>query len=211
VERRSLVTVIGFLAAIGAAAAVYVSIGGQGNAPAPQASANSPQNPVIKVTNPTSGRLAAFVVHKTPEEVGEVSFFDGDGKERSLSEWKGSVVLLNIWATWCAPCRYEMPTLDALNKQFGGPDFEVVALSLDRSGFDKPRKFYGDIEIKTLKLYNDKTNKSGRVLRAIGMPTTILIGRDGREIGRIAGPAEWDSEDAQELIRSAIGQTDQTG
>ncbi len=198
---------IGLIIATGVAAAVYVSTGGEGNAPVAQVAANSPQKAAADVIGPTSGRLAAFVVHKIPEEVGAIKFFDADGTEKSLSDWKGSVVLLNIWATWCAPCRYEMPTLDAINKQFGGPDFEVVALSLDRSGFDKPRKFYTDIEIKTLKLYNDKTSKSARVLRAIGMPTTILIGRDGREIGRIAGPAEWDSEEAQELIRSAIGLT----
>ncbi|MFV2091617.1 MAG: TlpA family protein disulfide reductase [Hyphomicrobiales bacterium] len=167
----------------------------------------SAQSGTAGVARPKSGRLAAFVVYKTPEEVDEVSFFDEDGNKKSLSDWRGKVVLVNFWATWCAPCRYEMPTLDAINARFGGPDFEVLAVSIDRSGFDKPRKFFADIEVKTLKLYNDSTSKSSRVLRAIGMPTTILIGRDGREIGRIAGPAEWDSEDAQELIRTAIAQT----
>ena len=202
-KRRSFISIIGLVAVLGAAAAVYVTSGGDGNAPGDLVASK----PTAEVSRPKTGRLAAFVVHKTPEVVDEISFFDADGNEKSLADWRGKVVLVNFWATWCAPCRYEMPTLDNINAQFGGSDFEVVALSLDRSGFDKPTKFFADIEIKTLKLYNDKSSKSSRILRAIGLPTTILFGRDGREIGRIAGPAEWDSEDAQELIRTAIGAT----
>jgi len=206
---RLAVSVIGLVAAIGAVAAVYVSRGPDGNVSAvrPAAETSAPAAPAAPVapTAPKTGRLAAFVVHKTPEPLAEIAFASADGTQRSLGDWRGRVVLLNFWATWCAPCRHEMPTLDNLQAKLGGDDFEVVALSLDRGGFDKPKVFFADIGVKDLKLYNDASGKSGRTLRAVGMPTTLLIGRDGAEIGRIAGPAEWDSEEALALIRAALG------
>ncbi len=196
---------VGSVAAIGLIAAaaigsVYWTSGVDGNATGTASS--------IKLTAPKQGRLAAFIINKTPEPIkpSPLRADDGSGaiSDLSLENWRGRVVLLNLWATWCAPCRFEMPTLDNLQAKLGGADFEVLALSLDRSGFGKPRAFYAEIGLKYLKLYNDKTSAVARGLGAIGLPTTILIDRQGRELGRIVGPAEWDSDDALALIRSAI-------
>jgi thiol-disulfide isomerase/thioredoxin len=113
-------------------------------------------------------------------------------------------VLLNLWATWCAPCRKEMPALDRLQKALGSDGFEVVALNLDRGGVETAKKFLDQIKIEALKLYADPSTRASTELNAVGMPTTILIDRDGRELGRIVGPAEWDGADAQRLIAASL-------
>ncbi|MEQ1651141.1 MAG: TlpA disulfide reductase family protein, partial [Hyphomicrobium sp.] len=104
----------------------------------------------------------------------------------------------------CAPCREEMPALDRLQKALGGDTFEVVALSLDRKGAEASQKFLDETKATNLKLYIDPTAKQGTVLKIVGMPTTILIDKEGRELGRLAGPAEWDSDDAKKLIAAAL-------
>lgn len=149
------------------------------------------------------GEVAAFTIHDRPADVPQVTFKDADGKDHSLADWKGKLVLLNLWATWCAPCRHEMPSLDALKAQLAGKDFDVVALATDRSGIDKPKKFWDETGIKSLGLYLD-AGDAQHGLGVIGMPTTLLIGRDGREIGRLVGPAEWASPDAKALIGAAM-------
>ena len=151
-----------------------------------------------------SGQVAAFVFKKEPEALPEITFTDKDGKTRTLADWKGRVVLLNLWATWCAPCRHEMPALDRLQKELGSDKFEVVALSVDRTGLEGARKFFTQIKIEKLGLYVDATAKMGTALKSVGLPTTLLINAEGREIGRLVGPAEWDHEDAKRLIRSAL-------
>lgn len=206
-NRRLLVSLLGLAAAVAALAVVLVGRAPDGNVVADRPSASAPASATAASPRPArSGRLAAFVSHKTPEALDDIAFMDASGGERQLSDWRGRVVLLNFWATWCAPCRHEMPTLDRLQAELGGEDFEVVALSLDRGGFDKPKAFYDEIGISNLVLYNDGSGKTGRALRAVGMPTTLLIGRDGREIGRLAGPAEWDSDAAKALVRAALEQ-----
>ena len=118
-------------------------------------------------------------------------------------------MLLNLWATWCVPCRKEMPTLDALQQRLGGPDFEVVAVNIDTRDPDKPKAWLKEIGISKLAYYADPTAKTFQDLKAIGrafgMPTTLLIDRQGCEIGTIAGPAEWASDDAVKLIQAALG------
>jgi thiol-disulfide isomerase/thioredoxin len=128
-----------------------------------------------------------------PKPAPEISFFDGDGDVRTLSEYRGKVLVLNLWATWCAPCRQEMPTLDRLQTILGGPDFEVVALSVDREGRPAVEAFYEELGLEALAIYVDDSAKASRVLGAFGLPTTLLVNRDGEEIGRLLGPAEWDS------------------
>ncbi len=153
-----------------------------------------------------TGPMAAFVYKDRSEPVApDFKFVDGTGKERSLKEWSGKVVLLNLWATWCAPCRKEMPDLDRLQAELGSKDFEVVAVSVDRAGLEASRKFLGSIETKTLALYADPTARLATEVKAIGLPATILIGRDGREVGRLLGPAEWASADAKRLVGGAVG------
>lgn len=149
--------------------------------------------------------MAAFVFKKEPEPLPDFKFFDGTGAERSLADWRGKVVLLNLWATWCAPCRKEMPALDRLQQALGSEHFEVVALSVDRGGAEVSRKFLDQIDVKALGLYVDPTTRATSQLKAVGLPVTILIDGDGREIGRLTGPAEWDSEDAKRLIRAVLG------
>lgn len=150
------------------------------------------------------GSLAAFVYKNPPGELAEVKFVDAKGEARTLSDFKGKTILLNLWATWCAPCREEMPSLDRLQQDLGSDKFEVVALAVDRGGVEAARKFLESINVTNLGLYVDQTGRSGPALKAVGMPTTILIGPDGREIGRLPGPAEWDSADAKRLVEAAL-------
>ena len=198
------------LAAVAGFVAVYVNFGLDGNvtSPAPQATADRPAPKAASgggIDGLNKGHMSAFVVHAEAQDVPEFSFgADGDG-EKSISQWKGKVVLLNLWATWCAPCRKEMPDLDKLKADLGGADFDVVAISIGRGGFDKPREFLKEIKVGHLKLYNESSGRLGPKLKAFGMPTTLLIDRNGKEIGRLIGPAEWASEDAVTLLKAAIG------
>ncbi len=148
-----------------------------------------------------------FVMHQAAKPVAAIQFDDAQGRSRSLADFKGKVVLLNLWATWCVPCRKEMPALDRLQGALGAPDFEVVALSIDRGGMDVVRKFFAEIGIHNLAVYVDSAGKAMRALNAVGLPLTLLVGRDSLEIGRLIGPAEWDSAEAIEFVRSIISKS----
>jgi thiol-disulfide isomerase/thioredoxin len=150
------------------------------------------------------GKMAAFVKEATPAPLPNITFQDASGKDVTLSSFKGKTILLNLWATWCQPCREEMPALDRLQKALGSDKFEVVALSLDREGYAASRKFLDKLKANAVNLYADPTAKQGMELKLIGMPTTILINKNGLEIGRLAGSAEWDSDDAKKLIKAAM-------
>lgn len=148
-----------------------------------------------------------FIALEAPRPIAAIAFEDDRGRARSIGDFKGKVVLLNIWATWCGPCREEMPALDRLQALLGGPDFEVVALSIDRNGVDAVRKFYAEVGVRNLAIHLDPSGRSIRELSTVGVPTTLLLDREGRELGRIAGPAEWDStESAGFLQRVMSGQ-----
>ncbi len=194
------------LAALIGFGAVYLTLPSSDNAgvtsrPAP-ATAGAP-NSQDDAGKP-SGKMVAFVKKAEPQSLPDISFADGDGKTLALSSFKGRTILLNLWATWCAPCREEMPSLDRLQQALGSDKFEVVALSLDRQGVEASKKFLADVKATALKLYVDPTAKQGLALKLVGMPTTILVDKDGREVGRLAGGAEWDSEDAKKLIEAAM-------
>ena len=124
----------------------------------------------------------------------------------SLAAFRGKVVVLNFWATWCAPCRREMPDLDHLQATYGGADFAVVALSADRKGPTVIPPFYKEAGVRHLAVYNDKSMKSNRAFRVIGLPTTVLLDRQGREVGRLIGPAEWAAPEALRLIEHLIAE-----
>jgi thiol-disulfide isomerase/thioredoxin len=147
-----------------------------------------------------------FILHEAPKPIASIAFEDGQGRPRSLAEFRGKVVLLNIWATWCGPCRREMPSLDRLQGLLGGSDFEVVALSIDRAGLGPVRKFYADVGIRNLAIYIDSSGRATRELATVGVPATLLIDRDGRELGRLVGPAEWDEPDIVQLLKRVIAQ-----
>ena len=154
------------------------------------------------------GEVAAVNVAKSPLKVPDLAFQDENGKPVTLAHWRGRTVLVNLWATWCVPCRKEMPALDALERKLGGPDFQVVAVNIDTRDADKPKAFLKEIGVQKLAYYADSSAKVFQDLksigRAFGMPTTLLVDPKGCEIGTIAGPAEWASEDAVKLIQAAI-------
>jgi thiol-disulfide isomerase/thioredoxin len=150
-----------------------------------------------------------FIVHEAPQPTPDVQFTDEQGRTMSLSDFRDKVVLLNIWATWCVPCRKEMPTLDRLQAKLGGPGFEVVALSIDRGGVERVREFYTETGIRHLKIYVDTSGKAAGELGIFGLPGTLLLDREGREIGRLTGPAEWDAPDMVDFISSYVSR--QTG
>jgi thiol-disulfide isomerase/thioredoxin len=139
-----------------------------------------------------------------PKPVPELTFLDAEGNEVSLTDFRGEVVVLNLWATWCAPCRREMPSLDRLQAKLGGDDLEVIALSLDRGDVTKVRAFFDELGISHLTVYQDPEARAGRELGAPGLPTTIVIDRTGQEVGRLLGPAEWDSEEALSVIKALL-------
>ena len=147
-----------------------------------------------------------FIFHEAPKPIASIAFEDDQGRARSLADFRGKVVLLNIWATWCGPCRREMPSLDRLQGMLGGDDFAVVALSIDRAGIEVVRKFYTDIGIRKLGIYIDSSGKATRELATIGVPATVLIDRDGRELGRLVGPAEWDAPDIVQFLKRVVAQ-----
>jgi thiol-disulfide isomerase/thioredoxin len=155
------------------------------------------------------GEVAAFVVADQPLRLPDLAFHDAAGRERHLADWSGRTVLFNLWATWCVPCRKEMPALDALEGRLGGPAFEVVAVNIDTRDPDKPRAWLKEVGIGRLAYYADPSAKVFQDLkvagRATGMPTTVLVAPNRCEIGTLAGPAEWASEDATNLIQAAIG------
>jgi thiol-disulfide isomerase/thioredoxin len=198
------------IAALVGFAAVYVTVGRPDNAAPPAKVATEPPAtpqalPKGPGTNPLSqGHMAAFVFRKEPQPLPEIKFQDAEGRERTLADWRGKVVLLNLWATWCLPCRKEMPALDRLQSELGSDKFEVVAVSVDRKGIEASRKFLDDTSVGKLALYVDSSTRLTSDLKAVGLPATLLIDAQGREIGRLLGPAEWDSEDAKRLIRAVV-------
>jgi thiol-disulfide isomerase/thioredoxin len=156
------------------------------------------------------GEIAALTLSEVPRRVPDLSFRDHDGKPVRLANFRGRSVLLNLWATWCVPCRKEMPALDRLQGQMNGKDFAVVAINIDTGDPAKPQRFLSEAAIKNLAYYDDpSTNvfqELKRIGRAVGLPTSILIDRAGCEIGYLAGPAEWSSAEAIVLVQSALAQ-----
>jgi len=165
--------------------------GGQGTATGPLAGLNK-------------GPMAALLVRPKPLDLPNLAFADKDGKPKSLADFSGKIVLLNIWATWCVPCREEMPALDRLETKLGGKDFEVVAINIDKGGPDKAASFLAETGATHLQLYTDPSGKLFSTLKAVGMPTTLIVDRNGKEIARLIGPADWASPEAVAVIEAAI-------
>ncbi|MCP8940682.1 TlpA family protein disulfide reductase [Alsobacter sp. SYSU M60028] len=155
------------------------------------------------------GEVAAVQVARAPRKLPELAFSGPDGKPMTLADFRGRTVLLNLWATWCVPCRTEMPALDALQAKLGGKDFEVVAVNIDTRNLDKPKAWLAETGITRLAYYADPAAKTFQELKAVGkafgMPTTLIVDPQGCELATLAGPAEWHSDDALRLVTAALG------
>jgi len=211
-KRLDRFTLIALGVAVGAAfglAAVYGISAMQRN---PTEAACRPAGELAKRLAPLArGEVAAVGIVSDPKPLPELTFTDTEGKPRTLASFQGKTVLLNLWATWCVPCRKEMPALDALQTKLGGDKFEVVAVNIDTRNLDKPKAWLQEVGIKQLGYYADPSANVFQDLKAVGkafgMPTTLLIDPHGCELGTLAGPAEWASEDAIKLIEAALGKS----
>jgi len=200
------------IAAIAGFATVYWSLApsdnGSSPASAPETAEPSAQDEEVVTGSPlqglNTGAMSAFVVRPKPLSLPDFSFDGPDGTKETAAALKGKVVLLNIWATWCVPCREEMPQLDALQAELGGEGFEVAAINIDKNGAEKAKRFLEETGAENLALYTDPTGKLFAKLKAVGMPTTLLLNAEGEEMGRLVGPADWASPEAKKLIEAAI-------
>jgi thiol-disulfide isomerase/thioredoxin len=204
-----LVVLCVVLAVAGFSVWLYGKQGASGNAQV-AASCTQAAATARRIGPLAKGEIAALQVPATPKPAVAVTFSAPDGRQLSLKDFRGRTILLNLWATWCAPCRQEMPALDLLQQRLGGKDFEVVAVNIDTTRLERPKQFLNEVKVEKLAYYHDSgaaifqdLKKAGK---AFGMPTTLLIDANGCEIGNLAGPAEWASDDAQALIRAALQQ-----
>lgn len=145
-----------------------------------------------------------FRLRGAPKPLLSPPVLDETGRTRRLDAFAGRVILLNIWATWCPPCRAEMPMLDRLEGRLGGPDFLVLPLCIDAEGIERGRAFYDEIGLVNLALYWAEPLRASLALGFVGLPTTLLLDRQGREIGRLQGPFEWDSDDSIGQLRGLL-------
>lgn len=187
--------------------ALYGAPGLVGNAQARTCTAARPTAERLKPL--VTGQIAAIQTPAQPKPLPPLSFQGPDGKTLSLDDFRGRTVLLNLWATWCAPCRHEMPALDTVQAQLGGTDFEVVAVAIDTRNPERARGWLADNKVEKLAFYADPSAKIFQDLKgagkAFGMPTTLLIDPNGCELGYLAGPAEWASPEALIYLKAALG------
>ncbi len=148
-----------------------------------------------------SGESQQFIPSRGPRPAPQTAFTDGDGRPLTLAETRGKVALVNFWATWCVPCVTEMAALDRLQGALGGEGLVVLALSQDRGGLAVVRPFYDKLGLTRLGVYLDPTAAVARDFGVQALPVTVILDRQGREVGRLTGPAAWDSEQAMALIR----------
>jgi thiol-disulfide isomerase/thioredoxin len=150
---------------------------------------------------PQAGDMRQFNLLGTPRPAPEVAFTDVAGREISLADFHGKLILLNLWATWCAPCVEEMPSLDRLQAKLGGPGFQILAVSSDRAGAKVVEPFLGKLGLADLKVYLDPKSKVNHAFGVRGLPTSILIDAEGRELGRLEGSAKWDSPETIAFLK----------
>lgn len=198
------------------ALAVYVSGGLEGNNTAAATAAVAGEDRVCaarterakQVAAAATGHVAAMLPADPPQTLAGLAFNDPDGKPATLAAHAGKTVLVNLWATWCAPCRAEMPALDELQQKMGGDDFEVVAINVDSGGNEKPKAFLEEIEVSSLAYYSDHSMGVFNDLKtkglALGLPVTVLVDADGCLLAHMNGPAEWSTPDAVSFIETAL-------
>jgi thiol-disulfide isomerase/thioredoxin len=207
-KKRLAVIVAGGIAGIAVGLAAVYGISTLQRNPAANAACQGALETAKRIAPLVTGEIAAVTAATKPLKLPDITFRDAEGKERKLSDWHGRTVLLNLWATWCVPCRKEMPALEALEKKLGGPGFEVVAVNIDTRNPDKPKAWLKEVGVTGLTYYADPNAKVFQDLKAIGrafgMPTTLLVGPNGCEIAYLAGPAEWASPAAVKMVHAAL-------
>lgn len=207
-KRIALILAFGVVGVAAGLAGVYGIgrlTGNAGADPACKASVETAR----RMTPLVSGEVAAVSIANAPKSLPLLAFKDGSGTPRSLADWRGRTVLVNLWATWCVPCRKEMPALYALQARLGGEEFEVVSINIDTRDTDKPKDWLKNAGVNTLAYYADNSAKVFQDLKAVGkafgMPTTLIVDPNGCELAYLAGPAEWASGDALKLVTATIG------
>ncbi len=207
-KRRILLAVGGALIGAGVGFAIVTYGTGGLNRPTGDAACRPAVELARKIAPLAHGEVAALTMATAPLRLPDLAFDDAGGQPKKLSDWRGRMVLVNLWATWCVPCRKEMPALDELQAKLGGADFEVVAINIDTRDPEKPKNFLKDANLTRLGYFSDPKAKVFQDLkavgRALGMPTSVLVDGQGCEIATIAGPAEWASDDAIKLIKAAM-------
>jgi thiol-disulfide isomerase/thioredoxin len=167
-------------------------------------------NPALAVDPATlealrAGDMRKLVVHESGRAMPAVELLDAEDGAHALSDWEGRWVLLNFWATWCPPCRHEMPGLDRLAAEFAGTEFAVLPVATGRNPLPAIRRFYAEAQLAHLPVLRDPMQRFSREMGVFGLPVTLLIDPDGREVARLTGDAEWDSPEARALIAAVLG------
>jgi thiol-disulfide isomerase/thioredoxin len=207
IARKLILPHVFLVAAMLAAAVLYVKNRG-GSKEAATGAADCPVSTELaaKLAPLAKGDIAALAIHARPRPAPNFSFVHDDSAT-DVASFKGRTILLNLWATWCVPCREEMPALDRLQGEAGGDNFSVVAVNIDTARLERPKAFLQETGVKNLAFYADSSGKGFQSLqqsgKLVGLPTSFLIGPDNCEIGVLAGPAKWDGADALALIRAA--------
>jgi thiol-disulfide isomerase/thioredoxin len=206
-RRRFVAPILGALAVVAAGAVLYGTV-----APAGKAASDCPADSAklaAKLAPLAKGELAALQVSSEPRRAEQFGFERDGGTKLTLADFKGRPILLNLWATWCAPCRAEMPTLDKLQAASGDSGFEVVAVNVDTTRLEKRGAFLDSVGAKTLVRYADPSGDAFETLRkagrALGLPVTLVIDKDGCEVAAVEGGAKWDSAEAQALVQALKG------
>lgn len=193
---------------LGAGAGLYAFSGQKGNVDSARGGCRFDQSVQQALNKAATGDVAAFVALDKPYSADQLAFVDGERAPVSMTSFKGKTVLLNLWATWCAPCRAEMPALDALQNDLGGDDFEVVPVSVDLGDDAKPKAFFAEIGLQHMRFFHDGKMATLTSLKkdglAYGLPATLLIDQNGCVLGNLNGPAEWAGEDAKRLVKAGM-------
>lgn len=204
----ALAAVAGLLAGV---TAVYVMGGADGNtsvAGGEESVCPAKAEKIAALEPAIGGAVAAMMPAETPQSLEDLAFSGPDGTAMTIADFAGKTLLVNLWATWCAPCREEMPALDILQREMGSERFEVVAVNIDRGSDDKPGAFLQEIGVESLARYRDSSTEIFNTIKtrglALGLPVTLLVDGEGCLLAHMNGPADWSGEDAQELIRAAL-------
>lgn len=158
----------------------------------------------VDIASLREGDMRKLAVHSAPVDVPDTPFVSEDGAEMTLADFRGQYVVLNFWATWCAPCRAEMPHLSALQAELGGDDMQVVTIATGRNPLPGMKRFFDEIDVENLPLHTDARQSLARSMGVLGLPVTVILDRDGKEIARLQGDADWSSESAVNIMQTLI-------